>query len=73
MTTIRVKTTYLGATDTLGSRIRVTYPGYRSEFPYPYWSLSPHIEIVMRAFESSVKVTHVKSHARGEWFDVTLN
>lgn len=74
--TIRVKTTYLAATDTLGARIRVGAPGvpHRDciQVPYPYDSLDPHMDVARRAFPYA-SVAYRGDHARGEWFDVTLN
>ena len=72
--TIRVKTTFLGPTETLGARIRVTntVAGERFEFPYPFYALDPHMACVMRAYPGH-SIVYRGSHARGDWFCVTLN
>jgi hypothetical protein len=69
---VRVKTTYLGATDHKGSRIRVSMPnGWAMEFPYDYAARNPHTAAIRETFGPDCTIAYESDHARGHWYDVT--
>jgi hypothetical protein len=70
---VRIKTTYLGPTDTKGSRIRVRSmeTGIAREFPYDYAARNPHTAAIRASFGPGVNIRYTGDHARGHWYDVT--
>lgn len=70
---MRVKTTFLGATDTKGERIRVTSLNGIMTVPYDYAADSAHVAAIRRSRPewANARVEYVDEHARGYWWDVT--
>lgn len=68
---VRIKTTYLGATDTKGSRIRVKSldTGIAREFPYDYSARNPHTAAIRESY-GNVSIEYEGDHARGHWYRV---
>lgn len=78
--TIRVKTKYLGPTDTKGSRIAVewmdgrTFAKARRVIDYDYAASDPHEAAVRRSIGTGLpaSIEYAGYHPRGHWYNVTL-